>query len=130
MSRRVYLLGVGIALVALAFAITNYIMGPSPGVTEANSRRIQKGMTLKEVQAIFGGPGKLSGEGGGLAGGMVWRHSLFAWEGTHGTALVSFGNSGWYDSFKYDAPQVVKGVTFRRAAGPDPLARLRAWLGW
>src|SRR5262245_32083334 len=56
MPRRVYLLGVGLALVALALAITDAVMGPSPGVTEANVRRIRVGMGMKEVAARLGGP--------------------------------------------------------------------------
>ena len=36
MSRRIYLLGVGLALVALALAVTDWALGLPPEVTEAN----------------------------------------------------------------------------------------------
>ena len=37
MSRRVYLLGVGLALVALGLALTDWALSLQPGVTEANA---------------------------------------------------------------------------------------------
>jgi hypothetical protein len=55
MSRRVFLLGVGIVLVALALAFTDWALSLRPGVTEANVRRIRVGMTLEEAEALLGG---------------------------------------------------------------------------
>src|SRR5438445_13678227 len=55
MSRRVYLLGIGLTLVTLAFALTEALLW-RPEATEANLRRIRPGMTLREVEAIFGRP--------------------------------------------------------------------------
>ena len=42
MSGRVYLLGVGLALVAGAFVLTDWLLAPplTPGVTEANVKRL------------------------------------------------------------------------------------------
>src|SRR5262249_27201934 len=57
MPRRVYLLGVGLALVALALAFTDWALSLQPGVTERNVRRIRVGMTVAEVAARLGGPG-------------------------------------------------------------------------
>ena len=54
MSRRVYLLGLGLALVALGLAFTDWVLSLRPGVTEANVRRIRVGMAMDEVEAIFG----------------------------------------------------------------------------
>ena len=45
MSRRVYLLDMGLALVALALAVTDWALSLRPGVTEAHARRIRVGMT-------------------------------------------------------------------------------------
>jgi hypothetical protein len=45
MSRGVFLLGVGVALVALGLAVTDWALSLLPGVTEANTRRIRVGMT-------------------------------------------------------------------------------------
>ena len=56
MSRRVYLLGVGLALVALALAFTDWALSLRPGVTEVNVRRVKPGMTLAEVEAVLGPP--------------------------------------------------------------------------
>jgi hypothetical protein len=55
MPRRVYLLGLGLALVALALALTDWAVGPRPGGTEANLRRLKPGMPLAEVEAVFDG---------------------------------------------------------------------------
>jgi hypothetical protein len=56
MSRRLYLLGVG---VALALAVTDWTLGLPPEVTEAKVRRVRPGMNLQEVEALLGvaGPG-------------------------------------------------------------------------
>src|SRR5262249_10302590 len=56
MPRRVYLLGVGLALVALALAFTDWALSLRPGVTEANVKRIRPGMTLTDVEALMGCP--------------------------------------------------------------------------
>ena len=45
MPRGVYLLGVGLALVALAFVLTDALLW-RPGITEAHVRLIREGMTL------------------------------------------------------------------------------------
>ena len=58
MPRRVYLLGVGLALVALALAFTDWALSFQPGVTEANVKRIKPGMTMREVEGILGGAGR------------------------------------------------------------------------
>ena len=52
MSRRVYLLGVGITLVALALAFTDWALSVQPGVTEANVRPVRPGMQLAEVEGM------------------------------------------------------------------------------
>jgi hypothetical protein len=54
MPRFIYLLGLGLALIGLALAVTDWVIGPAPGVSEANVRRIKPGMTVKDVEAILG----------------------------------------------------------------------------
>ena len=52
-----------IAVLPLAFAVTLGVLAmlsPNPGVTKAKFDRIEKGMTLAEVEAIFGGPGEVT----------------------------------------------------------------------
>src|SRR5437868_2415316 len=56
MPRWVFLLGVGLLLVAGAFVVTDAALAPTPGVTGENCDRIRKGMTLANVEAILGGP--------------------------------------------------------------------------
>src|SRR5215470_1382865 len=58
MNRQVYLLGVALALLTGAFLLTNALLYP-PGVTEANFRRLRQGMTVGQVNALFGCPGNL-----------------------------------------------------------------------
>lgn len=55
MSRQVFLLGVGIVLIGLGFALTNRILF-QPGITEENAGRIRTGMSRAQVEAILGGP--------------------------------------------------------------------------
>jgi hypothetical protein len=129
MSRQVYLLGLGLALVALALAFTDLALSLQPGVTEANARRVSKGMTSGQVEAIFGGPPQE---------GVRWRglHSISpdgtvavrspdggwsVWTGTYGKVMVDF-----------DEEDRVAGCVFEPNVDPPagPLARLRSWLDW
>ncbi len=57
MPRLVYLTGLALLLLCGAFLLTDALLSPWPGVTEANPRRVSVGMNVKEVEAIFGGPG-------------------------------------------------------------------------
>jgi len=115
MSRRVYLLDMGLALVALALAVTDWALSLRPGVTEANVKRIRPGMTLAEVEGILGSKWLLSYAPG--ASGS--RASVYLWRKSDRGAFVVFGDDG-----------AVASAGFQRADVPDPLARLRAWLGW
>src|SRR5262245_10157076 len=137
MSRCVYLLGVGLALVAAGLAFTDWALSLRPGVTERNVQRVRQGMTVWEVEALLGGPGKFVGGGGSVfershpgeplgRGGMfeMSRWERYLWAGPDGVASVRFALDS---SLK---PRSVSEVTFRRTAGPGLLARLRAWLGW
>ena len=54
MSRQTYFLGLGIALVALAFVVTDVLVCGSPGLTKWNVRRIHQGMTAGDVEALLG----------------------------------------------------------------------------
>jgi hypothetical protein len=54
----IYLLGLRLALIGLALAVTDWVMGPCPGATEANCRRIRAGKKMKLVEALLGGPGQ------------------------------------------------------------------------
>jgi hypothetical protein len=54
--RLVYLSGVALLVVALAFLATDRLIYP-PGLTRENVARIRPGMTLEQVNAILGGEG-------------------------------------------------------------------------
>ena len=55
MPRLTYLTGLALLLVAGAFRLTDWLVAPPPGVTEANVRRIQEGMALERVEQLLGG---------------------------------------------------------------------------
>jgi hypothetical protein len=107
MSRRVYLLGVGLALVALALAFTDWALSLRPGVTEANVRRIRAGMTIREVEALLGGPKT----------GLTEPAIASFWRGDSGEALVVFSSTDRVTD-KWFRPS--------SKARPGPFARLRA----
>jgi hypothetical protein len=89
MPRTIFLLGVGIVLVAAAFVVTHEVVGPKPGPTAANARRIKVGMQLHEVEAILGGPGRATGSYTSPAGcGM-----LYNWDGPDGVVCVCLSRS-------------------------------------
>jgi hypothetical protein len=118
MSRRVYLLGVGMALVALGLAFTDWALSLQPGVTKANVERIKPGMTLAEAEYLLGGPPRMAW----YMGRSVRRPPFIGgWRGESGNALV------WVDD-----SATVERVEWNRGRGAKPglLARLRAWLGW
>jgi hypothetical protein len=113
MSRRLYRLGVGLALVALALGFTDWALSLRPGVTEANFRRIRPGMKVAEVEAILRARGGRIFDGAnvflwGDDAGVVW-----VWTDDHGR-VVSAKLSRWGRSVEQSGL----------------LTRLRAWLGW
>ncbi len=115
------MLGGGIMLVTLAFLVTNALMGPPPGVTEANVRRIHEGMTLKEVETILGGPGQWDPL---MTGCLQFSSHKCSWTGAEGVAWVSF--ISWTDS----PGKVVQSGYFQPVARQTPFTCLRSWLGW
>jgi hypothetical protein len=139
MSGRVYLFGLGITLVGLGFTVTDAVLGPRPGVTDANVRRIKMGMLRGEVEAILGGPG----EPAGVDGAPGWYRHYFAWTGPDGWVRVGFGSPscglglivedrpfmGSRDGWKRRAGGV-EDVVFMPIPRPKRFDRLRAWVGW
>lgn len=116
-----YLLGLGLALVAGALAFTDWALSWRPGVTEANAKRIRKGMTLAEVRGLLGGRGVCYADASKLrhwVGGEAQR--FFDWTGGEGRVWVGIDFTDRVTRFGFD----------RTAQRPSPLARLRAWLGW
>jgi hypothetical protein len=126
MSRRVYLLGVGLALVALALAFTDWALGLRPGVTEANVKRIQTGMTLAEVEFLLGSwPTEESVVARELAVSWVVNcySTRLSWFAPRGEARVYFRAGG-----RVEAAEWV--LRPDGASKGDLPHRLRAWLGW
>jgi hypothetical protein len=126
MSRRVYLLGVGLALLALAFAVTDWALSLQPGVTAANAKRIRVGMAEQEVESLLGRPADRYYHPWDVmpflkrAPGSEpeWEQ---CWSGDEGYIFI-----------QSDAPGAVLvwGFLPSEQPRPSPLARLRAWLGW
>ena len=124
MSRRVYLLGVGLALVALGLAITDWALSLRPGVTEANCRKIRAGMTVTEVATRLGGPGAPIWDGLAVGSSPATPPSPptgYLWCSDAGALLVWAGEDGRVQRASW-MPS--------RQASPGLLQRLRAWLGW
>jgi hypothetical protein len=159
MPRLVYLSGVGLLLVGLAFVVTDRLLAPppTPGITEANVRRLRPGMTPDEIEAVLG-PRPVLYVSGAFNGATSQR-----WSGRDlfGRPLGGFGAAEEFSRMP-PAAEVLEVVVPPRpcrlvAAGeggavvldlgaderlvraewhPDPGAagpkatRLRAWLGW
>jgi hypothetical protein len=126
MSRRVFLWGGGLALVALALAFTDWTLSLQPGVTEANVKRVRAGMSLHEVEAVLGA-------------GTDWTEPAIKLWPIPGTDDGYVGI--WFDAQRRVSqvliiPEKRKTLLWRPSdyrfpsATLDPLARLRAWLGW
>jgi hypothetical protein len=119
MPRWVFLLGSGMLLVAVAFVATTTALGPRPGVTEANARRIRPGMTPEEVEAILGGSHRIE---------MPWRSDDAEVRGqarlwwVDGTKVwVFFNRNGQAEETEYRETA--------STAPPSRLSRLRALFG-
>jgi hypothetical protein len=122
MPRPVYLLGVGVALIALAFAATDWLLW-EPGPTESNVRRVRIGMKVEEVEAILGEyPHKefMRAELRRLGEfGVGSTQYLATWSSDEGRALIWFDLGGR-----------VGDIEFEPYRERTPFSRLRAWLGW
>src|SRR5262249_5774649 len=57
--RRLAWVGVALCLVLMALGVTERLLAPLPGVTEENLGRVRSGMTVAEVEALFGGAAKV-----------------------------------------------------------------------
>ena len=132
MPRGVFLLGLGLLLVAGAFVVTDALTTPAPGVTEENCDRIRKGMTLANVRAILGGPASqvVDLPGAPFSGqepppeATRW---LRIWTGEGVAVQVNFSAREVVTSAWWSGP----GVWDVREARPrpDPFDRLRKDLG-
>ncbi len=113
MARWVFLLGVGLLLVALAFVMTCEVLEHWPDDYEVRSRRVRKGMTLEEVEEILSELG--------------WMHppkeqARHAWIGMsepRGSIDIYFDKQG-----------LVGEVRFCRYPAPHPLDCLHKALDW
>src|SRR5262245_44714857 len=56
MPRLTYFSGLALLLLAGAFLLTDHLLAPAPGVTEANALRVRKGMSWAWVERVLGGP--------------------------------------------------------------------------
>ena len=97
---------------ALALAFTDWAL--SPTVTPALAKRVRQGMTVREVEAQFGGPPDAR------------QGNVLPWDGPDGAAFIFL-----------DPGERVVGAAFERwglgaghaaAQSPSTFRRLRAWL--
>jgi hypothetical protein len=116
MSGRLYLLGAGLALVALGLAFTDWALSLQPGVTAPNARRIRPGMSLSEVEKILGRPADFEMTSPHGHGRRIVMYAL--WEAPTGNVRVHLDENARVELVEF----TTQDETF--------LDRLRAWLGW
>jgi hypothetical protein len=123
MTRRVYLLGIGLALVSLALIITEAAVTPRAGITPENFQRIRKGMTLAEVRRILGSPtgGPHLGRG---------RGTSYWWEEGNHRVIASFGPADrLLEAFaRFNSETLIRSC--RDEQPPSLFEKLRVWLSW
>jgi hypothetical protein len=92
----------------------------TPGVTEANAKRLRPGMTLEEARVIVG---KRGNSLGGYAAGALSLPGPETWIWINAEVAVAV---------HCDAAGRIERVNWAPLRFPQtgPLARLRAWLGW
>ena len=136
MSKQVFLLGIGLALVALAFAVTDRALRiPRDAWRWESARRIREGMTRADVERALGAPGNSRQwpldpdrwcrhflEVSAVVFQAHHKQEIETWEFDGGTLVVCFlkgyGRVSWAQ-FVPDPPD------------PAPaFEHARAWLGW
>ena len=115
MRKRALLWLTGLALVALALLLTDWLLW-APGLTEDNVRRIKPGMTLAEVEALLGGPAADTFEMPADFPAYRWQRE---WRAEGAVVDVQFFADG-----------TVMAAGGGRRSRPGPIARLRSLLGW
>jgi hypothetical protein len=124
MSRQVFLLGLGIGVLGLGFAVTNWALGLQPGVTEANVKRVRPGMRLEEVESVLG-----PREGRPEEALRIFTVVNQPLPGAEYTACV-WGGSGVAVVIVFDSGRRATQIHCRQGDRQNPLAILWAWLGW
>jgi hypothetical protein len=122
--RRLAWVGVALCVVLLALGVTERLLEPSPGVTDANLRRIRNGMTLNEVEGILGGPAYKWGSWVNLDTGE--KYSKREWQGPAGHAIVSFSEDGRVTNVS----RAVNGGDWAGIEEARPFDRLLSLFGW
>jgi hypothetical protein len=129
MSRYVYVSGIALIVLALAFRLTDSLLSRAlSGVTASNVQRIRVGSTLAEVQALLGRPANEErlpspSDRGGLAIGMSSGvQALDSWVCV--TSLKTVLSAGVGPGTFTDHPYSLTLIEF----GKEPSA-LRAWHG-
>jgi hypothetical protein len=117
-KRQILWIGGAVVLVALAFLLTDQLLTPSPGVTKANVRRIRAGMTLQEVEAIFGEPV------------TVVQHGGFTHKRTTGLWLTGAVHVMLLFNDEMRVETVLDVRSTREPTERNFLERLWSWLGW
>ena len=108
MSKKRIIGSVFVLLFAAALFVA-YMLPEGPGVTKANFDKIEEGMTLEEVQSVFGEKGSVVVGWAGVPTAFYhWKTSQRTFN--HGAASIEFSNNRvsfkrWYT---VDEPLLVK----------------------
>jgi hypothetical protein len=133
MSKRVFVLSVGLVLLASGLAFTDWALSLRPGVTEANVRRIRLGMMLEEVEVILGGSAHRTMR---YSGPVPWApkcRAFLIWGGEKGAALIRLDAEHCVTEARFAGGpegEVWCSTLPKTPAKPGLLVHLRAWLGW
>jgi hypothetical protein len=117
-----------IALILLVLVVglgAAFVMWPSDGITADAYRKIEFGMTEKEVEKILGAPGSdikslPDQDKRELLAGLINRETRL-WVGQRAIVGIHFLQGGTVSGTKFYVS---------RTAGPTFINHLRDWLGW
>ena len=100
------------AVLAIGLLIGGYYLYFAPGLTEKNARRVRPGMTLTEVEALFGCPPTRKDfqyeDGTPLPNGF----SIVTWQEADRKACVCFSNTAVWVTFQSNSASFSRNFSF------------------
>jgi hypothetical protein len=127
MKKRLLAIATILTAVVGAIVLTLALLPPKPGVTKANFDRVANGMSVEEVESVFGDPGGhvVQFANPKKRGVRTPKQTLIfddprwrVWQGMDGFAVVEFNENGQVEIMSWD---------------PIPISfwqKLQRWLPW